>query len=159
MFAYAPVMFSGGTCALITGIFCNVSDVTTEKNRAIRMGITEGVLFAGIFIGSISSSYILQWTNSSTVFAISGLSCLLGLLYIWLCVSETVNCDEFEGVSPHNDSLYATLRIYYLHLGSYFENIWLLMRNNNFIEYFDAEGNFVGEINGRIWGFYMRIVL
>ncbi|XP_055705496.1 proton-coupled folate transporter-like isoform X2 [Phlebotomus papatasi] len=97
MFAYAPVMFSGGTCALITGIFCNVNDVTTEKNRAIRMGITEGVLFAGIFVGSISSSYILQWTNSSTVFAISGLSCLLGLLYIWLCVSETVDCGEFEG--------------------------------------------------------------
>ncbi|XP_059607645.1 probable peptidoglycan muropeptide transporter SLC46 [Phlebotomus argentipes] len=95
--AYAPVMFSGGTCALITGVFCNLTDVTTEKNRAIRMGVMEGVLYAGLFVGSISSSYILQWTSAATVFAVSALSCLLGLLHIRLCVAETVFCPDFQG--------------------------------------------------------------
>uniref|UniRef100_A0A1L8DEH4 Putative transporter add1 major facilitator superfamily n=1 Tax=Nyssomyia neivai TaxID=330878 RepID=A0A1L8DEH4_9DIPT len=97
LLAYIPVMFSGGTCALITGTFCYITDVTTEKNRAIRMGIAEGVLFAGLFLGSISSSYVLQWTNASTVFAISGQACLLGLLYIWLYIPETIDCGDFVG--------------------------------------------------------------
>uniref|UniRef100_A0A7G3B2D9 Putative transporter add1 major facilitator superfamily protein n=1 Tax=Lutzomyia longipalpis TaxID=7200 RepID=A0A7G3B2D9_LUTLO len=95
--AYVPVMFSGGTCALITGTFCYITDITTEKNRAIRMGIAEGVLFAGLFLGSISSSYVLQLTNVSTVFTISGLFCILGILYIWLCLPETIDYEDFVG--------------------------------------------------------------
>ncbi|GAB0097177.1 uncharacterized protein DMENIID0001_127880 [Sergentomyia squamirostris] len=96
--AYGPVMLSGGTCALITGVFCTITDVTTEKNRAIRMGIIEGVLFAGLFLGSISSSYILQLTNSSTVFAISALACLSSLLYVVFFLAETVKInEEFQG--------------------------------------------------------------
>lgn len=35
-FAYLPAAFSGGYCTLFTGLFCYITDVTTEKNRAIK---------------------------------------------------------------------------------------------------------------------------
>jgi len=31
-----PSVFSGGTCALITILYCHVSDVATEDKRAMR---------------------------------------------------------------------------------------------------------------------------
>lgn len=31
-----PSVLSGGTCALITGIYCYISDVAKEKARALR---------------------------------------------------------------------------------------------------------------------------
>lgn len=31
-----PSVLSGGTCALITGIYCYISDVAKERKRALR---------------------------------------------------------------------------------------------------------------------------
>lgn len=34
--AYIPAALSGGNCALITGVFCYITDVTSEQNRAVK---------------------------------------------------------------------------------------------------------------------------
>lgn len=36
LLASVPSVLSGGTCALITGIYCYISDVANEKTRALR---------------------------------------------------------------------------------------------------------------------------
>lgn len=36
LIASIPASLSGGTCTLITGVFCYITDVTNEKNRAIK---------------------------------------------------------------------------------------------------------------------------
>lgn len=91
MLAFVPVLFTGGNCALITGIFGHITDVTTEKDRALRMSLIEAALFVGILIGSLASSYIYNWTSAPTLFAISSAMALASVLYIIFFVNESIN--------------------------------------------------------------------
>lgn len=34
--AFLPIAFTGGYCALLTGLFCYVADVASQANRAMR---------------------------------------------------------------------------------------------------------------------------
>lgn len=36
LLAFIPISVLGGTCALITGIYCYLSDISTPKDRAFR---------------------------------------------------------------------------------------------------------------------------
>ncbi|XP_062541923.1 probable peptidoglycan muropeptide transporter SLC46 [Armigeres subalbatus] len=92
--AYIPAALSGGNCALITGVFCYITDVTSEQNRAVKMGVLEAAIFLGLLLGVLSSSYILRWTNAITVFAIAAISIFLGILYIIFYIEESIQPDE-----------------------------------------------------------------
>lgn len=37
--AFVPLSLLGGTCALITGVFCYISDISFERERAFRFVI------------------------------------------------------------------------------------------------------------------------
>uniref|UniRef100_A0A182PGG7 Major facilitator superfamily (MFS) profile domain-containing protein n=1 Tax=Anopheles epiroticus TaxID=199890 RepID=A0A182PGG7_9DIPT len=87
---------SGGTCALITGVFCYIADVTEEKNRATKMAIVEAAVFTGLLAGTLSSSFILRWTNGTTVFTIAACSVLFGLLYIIFYIEESIKPNELS---------------------------------------------------------------
>lgn len=85
---------SGGTCALITGVFCYIADVTSEQNRAMKMAIVEAAVFTGLLTGTLSSSFILHWTNAATVFATAAGAVLLGLIYIIFYIEESIQPNE-----------------------------------------------------------------
>lgn len=94
--AYIPAALSGGNCALITGVFCYITDVTSEQNRAVKMGVLEAAIFGGLLLGVLSSSYILQWTNAMTVFSIAAGAIFLGILYIVFYIEESIQRDELD---------------------------------------------------------------
>uniref|UniRef100_A0A034VGW4 Proton-coupled folate transporter n=1 Tax=Bactrocera dorsalis TaxID=27457 RepID=A0A034VGW4_BACDO len=91
-----PSVISGGTCALITGIYCYISDVAKEKARAVRMVLNEASLLAGMMFGNVLSGYVYAATNVVTVFAISALLMLLALLYVFIFVVESLRPDQIH---------------------------------------------------------------
>lgn len=94
---YIPISICGGNCALITGIFSYVTDVTAPSDRPSRMSYLEAGIYVGLLIGFTSSSYILQLTSPTIVFGISGVATLLGVLYVAFFVDESIQQDESVG--------------------------------------------------------------
>lgn len=94
MLAFVPVLFTGGNCALITGVFGHITDVTSQRDRAMRMSLLEAALFVGILFGSLASSYVYNWTSAPTLFAISSAMALASVVYIILFVKESIGGDR-----------------------------------------------------------------
>lgn len=94
--ASSAITVTGGTCILITGVFCYIADVTTEKDRAMRMGVIEAALFAGLVSGSFSSSFIYNWFGSVFVFGLATTSMMLALLYCIFFVEESRTVSELD---------------------------------------------------------------
>ncbi|XP_055609407.1 tetracycline resistance protein, class C-like [Uranotaenia lowii] len=94
--AFIPASLSGGNCALITGVFCYITDVTSEKNRAVKMGVLEASIFIGLLLGVLSSSYILRWFNATIVFVTAAVCVLLGILYIAFYIEESIRPNELD---------------------------------------------------------------
>lgn len=94
--ASSAITVTGGTCILITGVFCYIADVTTEKDRATRMGVIEAALFAGLVSGSFSSSFFYNWFGSVFVFGLATGSMILALLYVIFFVEESRSVSELE---------------------------------------------------------------
>ncbi|XP_037954262.1 proton-coupled folate transporter-like [Teleopsis dalmanni] len=91
-----PSVLSGGTCALITGIYCYISDVAKPKVRAVRMVLNEASLCAGMMIGNVASGYIYGATNVVTVFFISAIFMVLALLYVYIFVVESLTVEQIH---------------------------------------------------------------
>ncbi|KAL9916081.1 proton-coupled folate transporter-like [Glossina fuscipes] len=89
-----PSVMSGGTCALITGIYCYISDVAKAKSRALRMVLNEASLCAGMMIGNVLTGYIYEATNAFTVFSISSTLLFLALLYVYAFVVESLKPEQ-----------------------------------------------------------------
>nr|XP_036219254.1 tetracycline resistance protein, class A-like isoform X2 [Bactrocera oleae] len=85
-----PLALTGGTCALITMVFCLVSDVSDEGGKARRMFFVDGALGIGTLIGNVISSYILSGTGTVGVFTIAAGMDLLALLYLLFFVDESL---------------------------------------------------------------------
>ncbi|KAH8314471.1 hypothetical protein KR059_009277 [Drosophila kikkawai] len=86
-----PSVLSGGTCALITGIYCYISDVAKERKRALRMVLNEASLCTGMMVGNVASGYIYAATNALTLFAIAGFLMTLALMFVFFFVPESLN--------------------------------------------------------------------
>ncbi|KAH8355685.1 proton-coupled folate transporter [Drosophila serrata] len=86
-----PSVLSGGTCALITGIYCYISDVAKERKRALRMVLNEASLCTGMMVGNVASGYIYAATNALTLFAIAGFLMTLALMFVFCFVPESLN--------------------------------------------------------------------
>lgn len=63
------------------------------------MGILSAALYVGLLIGGLSSSYVLKFTNSTTVFGLSALTSFLSFGYILLFVDESVPKNEIQSES------------------------------------------------------------
>lgn len=94
--ASIPVATLGGICTMITGVFCYIADITTEKNRAVQMGVIEAALFVGLLLGSGSSSYIYAWSNTTTVFGIATGAVFLALVYTIFFIEESKQMSEMD---------------------------------------------------------------
>lgn len=94
---YIPVAICGGNCALITGVFSYIADVTSQNDRPVRMSYLEAALYIGLLFGFLSSSYILKMTSPTIVFAISALASFLGVIYVTVFIKESIRQDESVG--------------------------------------------------------------
>lgn len=92
--SFVPSALSGASCTMITSVFCYIADVTSEQERGKKMSIMEAVMFSGMLLGNISSSFILRMTNAFTVFAISTGASMLAVLYIMFNVEESIQLTE-----------------------------------------------------------------
>ncbi|KAM7344353.1 putative peptidoglycan muropeptide transporter SLC46 isoform 2-T2 [Cochliomyia hominivorax] len=99
LLASVPSVLSGGTCALITGIYCYISDVAEEKTRALRMVLNEASLCAGMMVGNVASGYLYAATNAVIVFVISSCLMLLALIYVIIFVVESLKPDQIHAGS------------------------------------------------------------
>lgn len=77
-----------------------------QKNKKLikfcnqyRMGMLSAALYVGLLIGGLSSSYILKFSNSTTVFGLSAITAFLSFSYILLFVNESVRNDEIQSES------------------------------------------------------------
>ncbi|EDW85954.1 uncharacterized protein Dwil_GK23339 [Drosophila willistoni] len=91
-----PSIFCGGTCALITGIYCYICDVAKERNRALRMVLNEAALCSGMMMGNVASGYIYAATSALTLFIIAGCLMLLSLIYIVFFVPESLKPEDIQ---------------------------------------------------------------
>lgn len=92
--AQLPYMLFGGLPTIIITILCYITDQTTEKNRSIRLTTVEIIIFGSVLIATASSSFILQWTNASTLFFISFICISIGTLMVAFFVEESVHVKE-----------------------------------------------------------------
>lgn len=108
---YIPISICGGNCALITGVFSYLTDVTTQSERPMRMAYLEASIYVGLLFGSVSSSYILGLTSPTIVFGISGIATLLGVLYVIFFIKESIQLDESIGKFVSKCSMLVFTRI------------------------------------------------
>jgi MFS transporter, PCFT/HCP family, solute carrier family 46 (folate transporter), member 1 len=109
-FAYIPQILSGGWPSLLTSTLCYITDTTDESNRAFRLTIVEAIIFCGVLLGNMACNLILPYTDTVTVFVISGSSALLATVIMMMCVEESVNspatastCEKIKSLfSPHH---------------------------------------------------------
>lgn len=119
LLAYIPISILGGPCALITSIFCYITDVSTQANRAFRyeflmnpikidmdmqniksilhflsnrMARMEAAVFVGLLLGALSCSPLYNATSTSFVFSIAAISTFVGLVYVYFFVKESIQC-------------------------------------------------------------------
>ncbi|EDW58819.1 probable peptidoglycan muropeptide transporter SLC46 [Drosophila virilis] len=91
-----PSVLSGGACALITGIYCYISDVAKERKRALRMVLNEASLCTGMMVGNVASGYIYAATDAVTLFGIAAGFMFLGLLYVYFLVPESLPDEDMH---------------------------------------------------------------
>ncbi|XP_017148542.1 proton-coupled folate transporter [Drosophila miranda] len=91
-----PSVFSGGTCALITVLYCHVSDVATESGRAMRMVSMEAALGLGMMTGSMAGGYIYAAVGAGTLFILVGSLIAVALLYVIFLVPESLKPEDLQ---------------------------------------------------------------
>ncbi|XP_021697140.1 proton-coupled folate transporter [Aedes aegypti] len=88
--AFIPFSITGGIAILVATIYAFISDISNDQIRTIKMGFMSAVMVAGAALGSFSCRYILEWTDSTTVFMISTICILFGLIYIVLFIDDSI---------------------------------------------------------------------
>lgn len=97
VYAYIPIIATGGWPTMIVAILCYVTDLTDEVNRSSRLVVIETLIFFGVLLGGASSSYVLSMTSPTTVFLISTVCVTLGSIYTLIVVDESVQAIENVG--------------------------------------------------------------
>ncbi|XP_017785339.1 PREDICTED: uncharacterized protein LOC108568644 [Nicrophorus vespilloides] len=101
-----PMIFTGGFPTFLMICMCYATDTSTTESRGMRMAIFEVSMALGIFIGTITSSYIYHATSYTVVFLISTVSYMFAFIFTIAFVKETiVNISEIED-SPSLFSLH-----------------------------------------------------
>ncbi|KAH8258060.1 hypothetical protein KR038_005242 [Drosophila bunnanda] len=112
-----PSVFSGGTCALVTILYCYVGDVSTEEKRpmrwvyivvcfptlcyidefpSFRMVIMEAAVGLGMMGGGVASGYIYGAIGASALFILVGILISIALLYVYFFVKESLKSENLQ---------------------------------------------------------------
>nr|XP_036219251.1 proton-coupled folate transporter-like [Bactrocera oleae] len=89
-----PSTIIGGSCAMTTVVFCYISDVSDMENKAKRMFFVDIAMGLGVVLGNVLSSYLLRYTSVTIVCATSATLVLLGLMYIFFFIDESLDAKE-----------------------------------------------------------------
>lgn len=84
---------------MVLAIICFTTDLTNESNRSTRLVIIEIILFLGVIMGNLASSYVLNLTNETTVFIIGFTCCCIATMHIIFFVDESVQNIEVASMS------------------------------------------------------------
>lgn len=90
---------SGGLICIFTCIFCYITDITNEKNRAFRMAVVSSTISGGIIGGYLSSTYIAKLfpgSASSVLFSVGIASSFIALLYTVTVLPESLAVKESQ---------------------------------------------------------------
>uniref|UniRef100_A0A182SNZ1 Major facilitator superfamily (MFS) profile domain-containing protein n=1 Tax=Anopheles maculatus TaxID=74869 RepID=A0A182SNZ1_9DIPT len=91
--AHIPAAVLGGSTVLMAAIFSYLTDTTTEHNRTVRIGILQACTMLGAFVGLLSSSFILQWTNVPTMFFLSAGTVAASCAFLYFCLEDSIKPD------------------------------------------------------------------
>ncbi|XP_011182945.2 proton-coupled folate transporter [Zeugodacus cucurbitae] len=89
-----PATIVGGGCAMTTVVFCYVSDVSDVENKPKRMFFVDMAMGLGVVLGNVLSSYLLRYTSVTIVCATSTMLVLLGWMYIFFFIEESLDVKE-----------------------------------------------------------------
>ncbi|XP_055607123.1 proton-coupled folate transporter-like [Uranotaenia lowii] len=85
-----PAAFSGGMSVPSAAMYSYQTDVTPETQRVVRNGLLQASTLTGAFIGMMSSSYVLKWTDAGTVFSLGAVVMLFCIFYVTFGIEDTV---------------------------------------------------------------------
>uniref|UniRef100_A0A182J3H9 Major facilitator superfamily (MFS) profile domain-containing protein n=1 Tax=Anopheles atroparvus TaxID=41427 RepID=A0A182J3H9_ANOAO len=91
--AHIPAAVLGGTTVLMAAIFSYLTDTTTESNRTVRIGILQACIMLGAFVGLLSSSFILQLTNATTMFFLSAGAVAASTAFLYFFLEDSIKPD------------------------------------------------------------------
>ncbi|XP_041768047.1 proton-coupled folate transporter-like [Anopheles merus] len=91
--AHIPAAILGGSTVLMAAIFSYLTDTTSEANRTVRIGILQACTMLGAFVGLLSSSFILQWTNVPTMFFLSAGTVSASCAFLYFCLEDSIKPD------------------------------------------------------------------
>ncbi|CRK90819.1 CLUMA_CG004509, isoform A [Clunio marinus] len=93
-FAEFPMCFLGGWPTLDIAVCCYVTDLSDEKNRSFRLGFITFLNFLSNVSAYSSSSFILEATNATFVFAISFSCAVIAFIYTIIFVDESIQVPQ-----------------------------------------------------------------
>uniref|UniRef100_A0A0C9QV57 Slc46a1_3 protein n=1 Tax=Fopius arisanus TaxID=64838 RepID=A0A0C9QV57_9HYME len=96
LIASIPRALLGGVCGLMLSIFCYISDITNDGNRAWRLACVENSLAAGLVVGTFLGPFIFQRFGYTTLFIAATFTSGLTLFNILFLIPESVKRQEPE---------------------------------------------------------------
>lgn len=94
-----PIILSGGICALLTGTFSHIADITTIQQRPFKLAIIGAITSLGLMLGALSCGYVFPRTNATVVFTVSSSLLLFVVIYLCIFMEESVKQDEMDPTS------------------------------------------------------------
>jgi len=98
LFAYLLLAVTGSWTSLVISVSSLVSDISNEENLSLNLSIMEAIIVGGGIIGTACSSYVYQWTNTSSVFGIAFLCAFIATILIVFFVDESIKTPENVGI-------------------------------------------------------------
>ncbi|GBP07952.1 Solute carrier family 46 member 3 [Eumeta japonica] len=88
-----PYSLSGGDVALITGVYCYITDISTEADRSLRISLLDTSVFTASVVGTLSSPYVLKLIGKVNLLMVTAAVYVLAYVYanIWIVESITVS--------------------------------------------------------------------
>lgn len=109
--AELPMSFAGGWPLLDIGVCCYVADLSNEQNRSFRLGTITFLNFMSNVSAYYSSSFILEATNLTTVFIISFSCAVIGFLWAFFMIDETVITPQGVSFNDQVKEIFSSGRI------------------------------------------------
>ncbi|XP_017475985.1 PREDICTED: proton-coupled folate transporter-like [Rhagoletis zephyria] len=89
-----PFTIVGGGTAMMTIVFCYISDVSDMESKAKRMFYIDMAMGLGVVAGNVLGSYLLRLTSVTVICAASAVLVLSALLYVFFFIGESLDVEE-----------------------------------------------------------------
>lgn len=101
LLAFIPTALSGGLCILILASLCYITDITDESERSWHLAWLDTLISFGVLIGLFSGPALFDTYGYTAVFSTATVLCIAAILYLLLCVPETIQSQNTVSVSKY----------------------------------------------------------